>query len=106
MSGKDFGVWRPIATAPRDSSRILVVIRASEQAAAEVDVVKWGFPQHSSDACWIAVDSDAECQFVYTDMELVFWMPLPTSFPTRRAALLDADLPEPPHLSEGGRSGI
>jgi len=106
MSRSDFGAWQPITTAPRDGARILVVIRASEQGAGEVDVVKWGRPQHSSDHCWIAVDSDAECQFVYTDSELVFWMPLPTNFPTRRAALLDADLPEPPHVSEAGGSGI
>ena len=48
----------------------------------------------------------AECQFFYTDTELVFWMPLPTNFPTRRAALSDADLPEPPFLSEDSGSGI
>ena len=106
MSGTDFGVWRPIATAPRDGARLLVVIRASEQGAGEVDVVKWGLPKHSSDDCWIAVDSDAECQFVYTDTELVYWMPLPTNFPTRRAALLDTNLPEPPFLSEDSGSGI
>jgi hypothetical protein len=106
MSRSDFGAWQPIDTAPRNGARLLVVIRASEQGAGEVDVVKWGHPQHSSDECWIAVDSDAECKFVYTDTELVFWMPLPTNFPTRRAALLDADLPEPPYASEAGGSGI
>lgn len=106
MSGTDFGMWRPIATAPRDGARLLVVIRASEQGAGEVDVVKWGRSKHSSDDCWIAVDLDAECQFVYTDTELVYWMPLPTNFPARRAALLDANLPEPPFLNEDSGSGI
>ncbi len=106
MSGTAFGVWRPIDTAPRDGARILVVIRATEQGEGEVDVVKWGHPRHSGEDCWIAVDSDSECQFVYTDAELVFWMPLPTNFPTRRATLRDADLPEPPFLSEDSGSGI
>ncbi len=106
MSGSNFGTWQPIETAPRSGARILVVIRATEQGPGEVDVVKWGRPQHSSEDCWIAVDSDPQCQFFYTDAELVFWMPLPTNFPARRAALADADLPEPPYYNEASGSGI
>jgi hypothetical protein len=106
MSGTDFGQWQPIATAPRDGTRILVVIRATEQGSDEVDVVRWDRPQRSNENCWIAVDSVSGCQFVYADPELVFWMPLPLQFPTQRSTILAANLPEPPEFKEAGGSGI
>jgi hypothetical protein len=107
MSGTDFGgEWQPIATAPRDGTRILMVIHATEQGSDEVDVVRWDRPERSNEKCWIAVDSVAGCQFVYADAELVFWMPLPSKLPTECSTILAANLPEPPAFMEAGGSGI
>ena len=49
--------WRPMATAPKDGTRIIVVIRASEQGASDVDVVRWAKPKSHSEYCWMATDS-------------------------------------------------
>lgn len=85
MSRADIIEWQPMATAPRDGTRILVTIRASEQGPAEVDVVKWAKPDRAAEAGWIATDSDADARIVYAEAELTYWMPLPTVLPKLRS---------------------
>ena len=41
MSEAEYGEWQDMARAPRNGTRILVEIRASEQGPAEVDLVRW-----------------------------------------------------------------
>lgn len=72
--------WRPMRTAPRDGTRVLVTVRETEQGPAEVDVVKWAKADPAADAYgWLATDSDAEARIVYGDGELAAWMPLPAA---------------------------
>ena len=106
MTEADFGAWEPIDSAPRDGSRILVVIRATEQGPGEIDVARWARPQRFGEKCWIAADSDPSCQIVYADSEVLFWMPLPAHAPQTRSAVLASKLPAPPDLSEMEGSGI
>jgi hypothetical protein len=73
--------WRPMESAPKDGTTILAEVRASEQGAAEVDVVRWAV----RDERWIAADSDPGCIIVYADAELTGWMPLPDALPKLRA---------------------
>ena len=40
------GQWQPMETAPKDGQRILVVLHASEQWPAEVDLVRWAQHKH------------------------------------------------------------
>jgi hypothetical protein len=78
--------WQPMDTAPRDGTRILVALRASEQGPAEVDVARWARPARSAEPCWIASDSNADSPVIYADGDLAFWMPLPTPMPKLRRA--------------------
>lgn len=100
--------WRPMASAPKDGSRILVVIRASEQGGSDVDVVRWARPTRGrSDECWLSTDSSADCPINYEDWEVAFWMPLPSSIPPVRTPGLAARLPRAPREGEEmGGSGI
>ncbi|MCB1502617.1 MAG: hypothetical protein KDK07_23050 [Bauldia sp.] len=75
--------WRSMRTAPRDGTRILVTVRASEQGAAEVDVVKWAKAGADGDSGWLATDSDPEARIVYGDGELAAWMPMPAAISGR-----------------------
>jgi hypothetical protein len=77
--------WRPMASAPRDGTRILVAVSASEQGPAEVDVVRWAKPDRNGEECWVATDSDAESPVAYAPAELSSWMPLPTPLPRLRS---------------------
>ena len=106
MAETDLGDWQPIESAPRDGSRILVVIRPSEQGPGEVDVARWARPLRTTEKCWIAADSDVACQIVYADSEVLFWMPMPSHAPPTRSAVLASALPAPPDISEMEGSGI
>ena len=71
--------WRPMSSAPRDGSRILVTVRPAEQGAAEVDVAYWARADQFGAAGWRAVDSHPGCVIGYADPELKCWMPLPSA---------------------------
>lgn len=75
-----------MAGAPKDGTRVLVQIRASEQGAAEVDVARWARPDRAGEACWIAADSDPEVPIIYAEAELLCWMPMPAPLPRMRSA--------------------
>ena len=107
MKTADSGEWRKMATAPKDGSRVLVVIRASEQGPADVDVVRWTRPRRAPDECWVSTDSSADCAIVYEDWEVAFWMPLPSSIAPVKTPGLAAQLPDFPRDGlEIGGSGI
>lgn len=77
--------WREMASAPRDGSRILVAVHASEQGPAEVDVVAWTVPEHAAEEAWVATDSQPGLSVAYSEGELAGWMPLPDPLPPLRA---------------------
>lgn len=105
MAESNYGQWQRMAGAPKDGSRILVLIRATEQGPNEVDVVRWTRAGRSSENCWLSTDSDSDCIIQYADAELAFWMPLPTPLPKLRLPFAASGLPEPPEEEAGG-SGI
>lgn len=76
---------QPMASAPRDGTRILVAVRASEQGPEEYDVVRWATSARSGEGNWVATDSDPEARFVYAEGELAGWMPLPGQLPRLRS---------------------
>ena len=74
--------WRPMRTAPKDGSRILVTIRPSEQGAGAVDLVFWASADaHGGDA-WRSSDSAPGRVIEYAEPELKCWMPLPAVEPS------------------------
>jgi hypothetical protein len=103
----DFGEWLPMASAPKDGSRILAAIRASEQGPAEVDVVRWARSSPGGEKGWIAADSDPTLVIVYAEVELTHWMPLPSPLPKLRMTQV-AGRREPGRFDaeEMGGSGI
>jgi hypothetical protein len=106
MSDVGFGDWRPMASAPRDGTRVLVAIRPTEQGPAEVDVVRWARPRPGVDQCWIAIDSDAEALVTYAEVELTWWMPMPDPLPRAPATGRPVPPTPPPEPDEMGGSGI
>ena len=107
MNAVDMGKWRKMASAPKDGSRIIVVIRASEQGPADVDVVRWDKPRRATDECWVSSDSSADCAIIYEEWEVAFWMPLPSSMPTVKTPDMASRLPDfPRDGQEIGGSGI
>lgn len=82
--------WRHMRGAPRDGSRVLVTIRASEQGAAEVDVAYWARADQFGMEGWRAADSHPGNVVAYADPELKCWMPLPSA-----SAAGPADTPAP-----------
>ena len=69
--------WRHMASAPKDSSRILVTVRSSEQGPAEVDVAYWSHGDQFGSEGWRASDSSPGRIIEYAEPELKCWMPLP-----------------------------
>ena len=99
--------WRSMASAPKDGSRVIAVIRGSEQGAADVDIIRWAQTRNSADACWISSDSTHDCAIVYEDWEVVNWMPLPSTMPAIRTPYMRSKLPDFPRDGEEiGGSGI
>ena len=92
--------WQPMATAPKDGTRILVTIRPTEQGPAEVDVVRWNKPGRDDDSCWMSTDSSHDCPIAYENWELSFWMPLPSGMPAVKTPGLAAQLPAAPKSEE------
>ncbi len=106
MDAGEFGEWRPMASAPRDGSRVLVAIRGTEQGAAEVDVARWAKPDRSGEECWIAADSDPGALVVYAEAELVSWMPMPAPQPHFRSRTERQAQAKRLDVDEIGGSGI
>ena len=107
MSATDVDQWRPMASAPKDGTRIIVVIRASEQGPADVDVVRWDRPRRNADPCWTSTDSNHDCAIAYEDWEVSFWMALPSTVPSVKTPDLMGRLPIVPSAGhESGGSGI
>ena len=99
--------WRPMITAPKDGTRIIVVIRHSEQDPADIDVVRWAQARRSGDPCWTSTDSSHDCAIMYEDWEVAHWMALPSTMPSVRTPDMAARLPAFPHNGEEiGGSGI
>jgi hypothetical protein len=96
--------WKPMQSAPRDGTRILVAVSSSEQGPAEVDVVRWGTPRWAGENCWVATDSDPASPVYYADAELLAWRPLPGVLPRLRDARAARD-PESLRAERDG-SGI
>src|SRR4051794_12599594 len=91
MDESGYGEWQDMADAPRDGSRVLVMIKASEQGPAEVDVARWGRPDRDGEECWIAADSDHSCSIVYPDSDIEGWMALPSPLPKLRRGAKDIE---------------
>ncbi|RST84810.1 hypothetical protein EJC49_18785 [Aquibium carbonis] len=69
--------WRHMKFAPRDGTRILVTVRASEQGAADVDVAHWARADQFGAEGWRSADSHPGQIIGYAEPELRCWMPLP-----------------------------
>jgi hypothetical protein len=99
------GEWKPIATAPKDGTLVLVAIRESEQGPAQVDVARWAKPLRGNEKCWVSAESAPDCAIIYAEGELAYWMALPTSVPrSSSGAIAPSKLPQVPGEIEG--SGI
>jgi hypothetical protein len=104
-SAAGLGEWKPIVSAPKDGTLVLVAIRESEQGPAQVDVARWTKPARGNEKCWVSADSAPDAPIIYAEGELAFWMPLPTSVPRLSSgAIAAAKLPQIPGEMEG--SGI
>jgi len=82
MSRSDFGAWQPITTAPRDG-REHSWSYAPRNKGRRSRCRQMGTPAAFERRLLDSSGFGCGVQFVYTDSELVFWMPLPTNFPTR-----------------------
>jgi hypothetical protein len=69
--------WRNMRSAPRDGSRVLVTIRASEQGPGAVDLVYWSNGDRFGSDGWRSSDSTPGLIVQYAEPELKCWMPLP-----------------------------
>ena len=99
--------WRSMKSAPKDGSRIIVVIRGGEQGGADLDVVRWARPRKAVDDCWVSTDSSHDCPIAYENWEVMNWMPLPRTMPGVRTPDMASKLPDfPRDGQEIGGSGI
>jgi hypothetical protein len=96
--------WKPMASAPRDGTLVLVRIRASEQGPDEHDMVRWARSARTGEDAWVATDSDPFARVAYADNELAAWMPLPTQLPKLRSAKRAAEPVATPDETDG--SGV
>lgn len=78
--------WRHMNGAPKDGSRVLVTVKASEQGPAEVDVAYWARSDQFGIEGWRSADSHPGQIFAYADPELLCWMPLPKASAAGAAA--------------------
>jgi hypothetical protein len=101
MISPDSAPQRPMATAPRDGSVVLVAVRASEQGAVEYDAVRFARSAQSGEEAWVAIDSDPDMRIAYAESELAFWLPLPTQLPELRSRRATPALSPPPDESDG-----
>ncbi|WCK79820.1 hypothetical protein [Agrobacterium fabrum] len=72
-------LWRHMASAPKDGTRILVTIRSSEQGPAQVDLVYWSNGNRLGSEGWRASDSSPGRIIEYAEPELKCWMPIPSA---------------------------
>lgn len=89
MAGTDN--WRPMSTAPKDGTRILVTTRPAEQGPADIDVAYWARADKFGMEGWRAVDSSPGCIIAYADPELKCWMPMPRAGEIATALPFDGD---------------
>ena len=71
--------WRHMSSAPKDGTRILVTVRASEQGPADIDVACWVRADKLGMEGWRAIDSSPGCVVGYEEPELKCWMPMPSA---------------------------
>ena len=76
---ENLGPWRQMRTAPRDGSRILVTIRATEQGPGSVDVAYWSHGDRYGGEAWRSSDSAPGRIIEYAEPELKCWMPMPSA---------------------------
>ena len=100
----DFGEWKDLASAPRNGTRILVEIKASEQGSAEVDMVRWEETERGGEGGWVSAESDPGAAIFYAEAELSGWMPLPSPLPAQRK--LASRRRRPADIAELDGSGI
>ena len=106
MREPDFGQWRDMASAPKDGTKVLVEIRATEQGPAEVDMVRWARPERAAEPVWISADSDPAMPIIYSEAELWCWMPLPTPLPKLRSVKIASGRTKTGRIDdEGGEVG-
>jgi hypothetical protein len=94
---REFGEWQDMASAPRDGTKVLVEVKASEQGSAEVDMVRWAKTGLVGEAGWVSTDPGAA--IFYAEAELSGWMPLPSPLPRLRGKHRGA-----PGVGSGGDS--
>ena len=101
MSCLDAAPQRPMATAPRDGSVVLVAVRATEQGAVGYDAVRFAKSAQSGEEAWVAIDSDPDMRIAYAESELAHWLPLPTQLPELRSRRTAPAPSPPPDESDG-----
>lgn len=73
--------WQPIETAPKDGTRLLVLVRPSGHWSAEVNIARWGDPEPFDEPCWVGDSAGPGYTLSWDDGEISHWMPIPDSTP-------------------------